>query len=123
MLIFVCAENLNNALGAIRVLGVELIADELKPHLNTVMTDIKEKSESVMLGSVLGRTFYFFFTCAVPFVSRERCCGAGGDQRRPADPGAVIEEQGASLSAHRQTSGRAGQGKYVRSATVKIILR
>lgn len=38
-------DNLNNALGAIRVLGLELIEDELKPHLNTVLTNIKEKSE------------------------------------------------------------------------------
>lgn len=40
-------DNLNNALGAIRVLGFELIEDELKPHLNTVLINIKEKSESV----------------------------------------------------------------------------
>ncbi|XP_028264499.1 rap1 GTPase-GDP dissociation stimulator 1 [Parambassis ranga] len=50
-------ENLNNALGAIRVLGVELIADELKPHLNTVMTSIKEKkkgaAEQVVISGVL----------------------------------------------------------------------
>ncbi|KAG7222264.1 hypothetical protein INR49_027268 [Caranx melampygus] len=38
-------DNLNNALGAIRVLGLELIEDELKPHLNTVLTNIKERRE------------------------------------------------------------------------------
>ncbi|KAM7381283.1 hypothetical protein PAMA_012229 [Pampus argenteus] len=37
-------DNLNNALGAIRVLGLELIEDELKPHLNTVLTNIKERT-------------------------------------------------------------------------------
>ncbi|CAM9188205.1 unnamed protein product, partial [Lampetra planeri] len=36
--------NLNNALGAIRVLGLELIEDELKPHLNTVLVNIKERT-------------------------------------------------------------------------------
>ncbi|XP_074519903.1 rap1 GTPase-GDP dissociation stimulator 1 [Halichoeres trimaculatus] len=37
-------DNLNNALGAIRVLGLELIEDELKPHLNTVLKNIKERT-------------------------------------------------------------------------------
>ncbi|XP_030611447.1 uncharacterized protein LOC115798661 [Archocentrus centrarchus] len=50
-------DNLNNALGAIRVLGVELIEDELKPHLNTVMTSIKERKkgsgEQVVISGVL----------------------------------------------------------------------
>ncbi|XP_054455367.1 rap1 GTPase-GDP dissociation stimulator 1 [Anoplopoma fimbria] len=49
--------NLNNALGAIRVLGLELIADELKPHLNTVLTNIKEKkkgaAEQVVISGIL----------------------------------------------------------------------
>ena len=43
----VSTDNLNNALGAIRVLGVELIEDELKPHLNTVLANIKERSEFI----------------------------------------------------------------------------
>ncbi|XP_070401542.1 uncharacterized protein si:dkey-21e13.3 isoform X2 [Nothobranchius furzeri] len=50
-------ENLNNALGAIRVLGVELIEDELKPHLNTVLANIKERkkgtSEQVVISGIL----------------------------------------------------------------------
>lgn len=50
-------DNLNNALGAIRVLGVELIEDELKPHLNTVMASIKEKkkgaAEQVVISGIL----------------------------------------------------------------------
>lgn len=41
----VSVENLNYALGAIRVLGVELVEDELKPHLNTVLANIKERRE------------------------------------------------------------------------------
>lgn len=39
-------ENLNNALGAIRVLGLERMKDELKPHLRTVLVNIQERSES-----------------------------------------------------------------------------
>ncbi|XP_005913599.1 uncharacterized protein si:dkey-21e13.3 [Haplochromis burtoni] len=50
-------DNLNNALGAIRVLGVELIEDELKPHLNTVMASMKEKkkgaAEQVVISGIL----------------------------------------------------------------------
>ncbi|XP_061564566.1 rap1 GTPase-GDP dissociation stimulator 1-A [Cololabis saira] len=50
-------DNLNNALGAIRVLGVELIEDELKPHLNTVLSNIKEKkkgaAEQVVISGIL----------------------------------------------------------------------
>ncbi|AWP17984.1 putative rap1 GTPase-GDP dissociation stimulator 1-like [Scophthalmus maximus] len=50
-------ENLNNALGAIRVLGLELIEHELKPHLNTVLTDIKERkkgaAEQVVISGIL----------------------------------------------------------------------
>ncbi|XP_029312888.1 LOW QUALITY PROTEIN: rap1 GTPase-GDP dissociation stimulator 1-like [Cottoperca gobio] len=49
-------DNLNNALGAIRVLGLELIADELKPHLNTVLTNIKERkgaAEQVVISGIL----------------------------------------------------------------------
>ncbi|KAM9715592.1 uncharacterized protein ACNS7B_021855 [Menidia menidia] len=50
-------DNLNNALGAIRVLGVELIEDELKPHLNTVMANIKERkkgaAEQVVISGIL----------------------------------------------------------------------
>ncbi|XP_067432379.1 rap1 GTPase-GDP dissociation stimulator 1 [Thunnus thynnus] len=50
-------DNLNNALGAIRVLGLELIEDELKPHLNTVLTNIKERSkgapEQVVISGIL----------------------------------------------------------------------
>ncbi|XP_069560774.1 rap1 GTPase-GDP dissociation stimulator 1 isoform X1 [Brachyistius frenatus] len=49
--------NLNNALGSIRVLGLEMIEDELKPHLNTVLTDIKEKKkgapEQVVISGIL----------------------------------------------------------------------
>lgn len=47
VLICLPTDNLNNALGAIRVLGLELIEDELKPHLNTVLTNIKERSEFI----------------------------------------------------------------------------
>ncbi|KAJ4941154.1 hypothetical protein JOQ06_027441 [Pogonophryne albipinna] len=39
-------DNLNNALGSIRVLGLELIAHELEPHLNTVLANIKERTKS-----------------------------------------------------------------------------
>ncbi|KAM7370520.1 hypothetical protein PAMP_010057 [Pampus punctatissimus] len=50
-------DNLNNALGAIRVLGLELIEDELKPHLNTVLTYIKERNkgaaEQVVISGIL----------------------------------------------------------------------
>ncbi|XP_012718196.2 rap1 GTPase-GDP dissociation stimulator 1 [Fundulus heteroclitus] len=50
-------DNLNNALGAIRVLGVELIEDELKPHLITVLANIKEKkkgaAEQVVISGIL----------------------------------------------------------------------
>ncbi|XP_022599222.1 rap1 GTPase-GDP dissociation stimulator 1-like isoform X1 [Seriola dumerili] len=50
-------DNLNNALGAIRVLGLELIEDELKPHLNTVLTNIKERkkgaAEQVVISGIL----------------------------------------------------------------------
>lgn len=45
-LFFPRAENLNNALGAIRVLGLELLEEELKPHLNTVLISIRERSRS-----------------------------------------------------------------------------
>lgn len=45
----VLSDNLNTALGAIRVLGLELIEDELKPHLNTVLIHIKERSEFISL--------------------------------------------------------------------------
>lgn len=43
----VLSDNLNTALGAIRVLGLELIEDELKPHLNTVLIHVKERSEFI----------------------------------------------------------------------------
>ncbi|XP_029383758.1 rap1 GTPase-GDP dissociation stimulator 1 [Echeneis naucrates] len=50
-------DNLNYALGAIRVLGLELIEDELKPHLNTVLTNIKERkkgaAEQVVISGIL----------------------------------------------------------------------
>uniref|UniRef100_H2M5N3 Armadillo repeat-containing domain-containing protein n=1 Tax=Oryzias latipes TaxID=8090 RepID=H2M5N3_ORYLA len=47
-------DNLNNALGTIRVLGIELIEDELKPHLNTVLTNIKERSKpQVVISGIL----------------------------------------------------------------------
>ncbi|XP_078135400.1 rap1 GTPase-GDP dissociation stimulator 1-A [Sander vitreus] len=50
-------DNLNNALGSIRVLGLELIADELKPHLNTVLINIKERTkgadEQVVISGIL----------------------------------------------------------------------
>ncbi|XP_029977350.1 rap1 GTPase-GDP dissociation stimulator 1 [Sphaeramia orbicularis] len=50
-------DNLNNALGAIRVLGIELIEDELKPHLNTVLISIKERKkgapEQVVISGIL----------------------------------------------------------------------
>ncbi|XP_028332644.1 rap1 GTPase-GDP dissociation stimulator 1 [Gouania willdenowi] len=56
-LIFVSTDNLNHALGAIRVLGVELLGDELKPHLNTVFTNIREKTkgaaEQVVISGIL----------------------------------------------------------------------
>ena len=42
---FVPTDRLNDALGAIRVLGLELIEHELTPHLNTVLLNIKERSE------------------------------------------------------------------------------
>ncbi|XP_035002472.1 rap1 GTPase-GDP dissociation stimulator 1 [Hippoglossus stenolepis] len=52
-----CNDNLNNALGAIRVLGLELIEHELKPHLNTVLADIKEgkkgAAEQVVVSGIL----------------------------------------------------------------------
>ncbi|XP_029700891.1 uncharacterized protein [Takifugu rubripes] len=38
-------ERLNEALGAIRVLGVELVEDELEPHLKTVLSSIEDKTE------------------------------------------------------------------------------
>lgn len=37
------ADGLNDALGAIRVLGLELTGDQLKPHLNTVLTNIESQ--------------------------------------------------------------------------------
>ncbi|XP_034050612.1 rap1 GTPase-GDP dissociation stimulator 1 [Thalassophryne amazonica] len=50
-------DDLNNALGAIRVLGMELIEDELKPHLNTVLINIKERekgaAEQVVISGIL----------------------------------------------------------------------
>ncbi|XP_068161899.1 rap1 GTPase-GDP dissociation stimulator 1 isoform X2 [Antennarius striatus] len=50
-------DNLNNALGAIRVLGLELIADELVPHLNTVLISIKDRNkgaaEQVVISGIL----------------------------------------------------------------------
>ncbi|XP_029934073.1 uncharacterized protein LOC115378081 [Myripristis murdjan] len=50
-------DNVSNALGAIRVLGIELIEDELRPHLNTVLTTIKEKkkgaAEQVAISGIL----------------------------------------------------------------------
>lgn len=55
----VSTDNLNNALGAIRVLGIELIEDELKPHLNTVLTNIRERSKLVCSSGVIHlRTAY-----------------------------------------------------------------
>lgn len=50
---YLCTDNLNNALGAIRVLGLELIEDELRPHLNTVLINIRERSESTSALTVL----------------------------------------------------------------------
>lgn len=44
MLVF-SSDGLNEALGAIRVLGLELIEEELKPHLNTVLSNIKDESQ------------------------------------------------------------------------------
>ncbi|KAM8836634.1 rap1 GTPase-GDP dissociation stimulator 1-A isoform 2-T2 [Spinachia spinachia] len=41
--------NLNNALGTIRVLGLELNTGELKPHLDTVLTNIREKTTCLHL--------------------------------------------------------------------------
>ncbi|TNN40929.1 Rap1 GTPase-GDP dissociation stimulator 1 [Liparis tanakae] len=50
-------DNLNNALGAIGVLGLDLIADELQPHLNTVLTNIQERkrgaAEQVVISGIL----------------------------------------------------------------------
>ncbi|XP_062234480.1 rap1 GTPase-GDP dissociation stimulator 1 [Platichthys flesus] len=52
-----CNDNLNNALGTIRVLGLEPIEHELKPHLNTVLADIKEgkkgAAEQVVVSGIL----------------------------------------------------------------------
>ncbi|KAM8890447.1 rap1 GTPase-GDP dissociation stimulator 1-A isoform 1-T1 [Synchiropus picturatus] len=51
------AEHLNDALGAIRVLGLEQIEGELKPHLNTVLTTIVQKNrgapEQVVVSGIL----------------------------------------------------------------------
>uniref|UniRef100_A0A3Q3X8R9 Uncharacterized protein n=1 Tax=Mola mola TaxID=94237 RepID=A0A3Q3X8R9_MOLML len=47
---------LNDALGAIRVLGLELIEHELTPHLNTVLVNIKERkgaAEQVVVSGIL----------------------------------------------------------------------
>ncbi|XP_061562095.1 rap1 GTPase-GDP dissociation stimulator 1 [Phycodurus eques] len=50
-------ENLNNALGAIRVLGLERIEDELKPHLCAVLVNIQERkkgtAEQVVISGIL----------------------------------------------------------------------
>ncbi|KAK5906207.1 hypothetical protein CgunFtcFv8_002093 [Champsocephalus gunnari] len=50
-------DNLNNALGSISVLGLELIAHELEPHLNTVLANIKERkkgaAEQVVISGIL----------------------------------------------------------------------
>ncbi|XP_037134299.1 uncharacterized protein si:dkey-21e13.3 [Syngnathus acus] len=50
-------ENLNNALGAIRVLGFERIEAELKPHLRTVLVNIQERNkgaaEQVVISGIL----------------------------------------------------------------------
>ncbi|XP_077407248.1 rap1 GTPase-GDP dissociation stimulator 1 [Vanacampus margaritifer] len=50
-------ENLNNALGAIRVLGLERIENELKPHLCTVLVNIQERNkgaaEQVVISGIL----------------------------------------------------------------------
>ncbi|XP_037547106.1 rap1 GTPase-GDP dissociation stimulator 1 [Nematolebias whitei] len=55
--LYTANENLNYALGAIRVLGVELVEDELKPHLNTVLANIKERqkgaAEQVVISGIL----------------------------------------------------------------------
>lgn len=53
------SDSLNNALGAIRVLGLELIEEELKPHLHTVLINIKERSELLYLIS----QFIMFMLC------------------------------------------------------------
>ncbi|KAL6094600.1 uncharacterized protein ACO6RY_15975 [Pungitius sinensis] len=49
--------NLNNALGTIRVLGLELMTDELKPHLDTVLTNMVERkkgaAEQVVISGIL----------------------------------------------------------------------
>ncbi|XP_077358954.1 rap1 GTPase-GDP dissociation stimulator 1 [Festucalex cinctus] len=50
-------EHLNNALGAIRVLGLERIENELKPHLRTVLVNIQERNkgaaEQVVISGIL----------------------------------------------------------------------
>ncbi|XP_077595303.1 rap1 GTPase-GDP dissociation stimulator 1 isoform X1 [Stigmatopora nigra] len=50
-------DNLHNALGAIRVLGLERIEAELKPHLCTVLLTIQEKNkgaaEQVVISGIL----------------------------------------------------------------------
>ncbi|XP_061787601.1 rap1 GTPase-GDP dissociation stimulator 1 [Nerophis lumbriciformis] len=50
-------ENLNNALGAIRVLGLEMMEDELKPHLCTVLLNVQERNrgaaEQVVISGIL----------------------------------------------------------------------
>ncbi|XP_072291304.1 rap1 GTPase-GDP dissociation stimulator 1-A [Eucyclogobius newberryi] len=50
-------DNLNNALGAIRVLGLDLLDKELQPHLTTVLNCIRDKHggapEQVVVSGVL----------------------------------------------------------------------
>ncbi|XP_056152699.1 uncharacterized protein si:dkey-21e13.3 [Lampris incognitus] len=50
-------DNLNNSLGAIRIFGIEMIEDELRPHLKTVLTIIQERkkgaAEQVVVSGIL----------------------------------------------------------------------
>ena len=46
------ADGLDEALGAIRVLGVQPVEEELRPHLRTVLADIKGKSQCLLFTGV-----------------------------------------------------------------------
>lgn len=77
-----CTDNLNNALGAIRVLGLELIEDELRPHLNTVLINIRERSESTSALTVLCENrspfgiWQQFAAIRPPTLNRSQCVTA-----------------------------------------------
>lgn len=61
------AGGLNDALGAIGVLGLELMGDQLEPHLNTVLANVESQfyhvwrcNKSSRVGGVLRRRVYGF---------------------------------------------------------------